>query len=87
MYLICIQLSIAIMNDNNELQRTYPWWNRPLWGEQSFVDWVRNRSVLIVKEEIPEARIQFYQDSHKQLKTIAAMTKAIDNAKFNADNL
>ena len=43
------------MKNNNELQRTYPWWNRPLWGEQSFVDWIRNRSaVTIIKEEVPD---------------------------------
>lgn len=50
------------LKDRNTTQvYSAPWYNRPLWGSQSFFAWFK--SVLAGKQEIPESTQAIYRDS------------------------
>lgn len=62
------------------------WWNRPLWGNKSFLEWLTAlmRSQSFSRQEIPESTVQLYTNSFAQLKNIAAIVRTIDNVKFTS---
>lgn len=66
--------------------QTLSWWNRPLWGNQSFMAWLTGlmRSQSFSRQEIPESTVQLYANSFNQLKNISAILRTIDNAKFTS---
>lgn len=70
------------LQDRNTTQvNSPPWYNRPLWGSQSFYAWFK--SVFAGKQEIPESTQAIYRNCLKSLKNISVTVKALDNEKFN----
>ncbi|WPF89146.1 hypothetical protein WEU38_02370 [Cyanobacterium aponinum AL20118] len=63
---------------------TQPWWNRPLLGNQSLLQWLKTVLSFQSKQEIPESTIQLYTNSFGQLKNIAAIARTIDKEKFTS---
>jgi hypothetical protein len=63
-----------------------PWWNRPLWGNQSFLLWFQSllNKGFAGKEEIPESTQVLYRDCFNSLKNVSVMVRAIDNEKFTS---
>lgn len=59
-----------------------PWYNRPLWGNQSFLTWFQ--SLFGGKEEIPESTQSIYRDYFNSLKNVSVMVKAVDNERFTS---
>ncbi len=69
----------------SETQTQAPsWWNRPLWGNQSFLEWLQKIFPFQSKQEVPESTVQLYANSFAQLKNIGAIARTIDNAKFTS---
>ncbi|AFZ42854.1 hypothetical protein PCC7418_0629 [Halothece sp. PCC 7418] len=56
-----------------------PWWNRPLWGNQSI--WERLKGMFI-REPIPESSIFLHDRALAQLKKIAPLIEGVNDAKF-----
>lgn len=71
-------------SNQNQAPKSYSWWNRPLIGDKSFVQWVQNIIKSRFKEEVPSATVGLYRDSFTQLKNISAIVRTIDNEKFSS---
>lgn len=74
--------------DQTQAQQRH-WLNRPLWGEQSFVEWFRGLwqnggRISFSKGEIPDSTVDLYRNFYSQLKNVAAIAKTIDNEKFTS---
>jgi hypothetical protein len=69
---------------SHENQKSYPWWNRPLWGNQSFLQWFIFLFKKLRRQEIPETAINLYKDSYIQVKNIGALIRTIDDLKFTS---
>ena len=73
------------MNINSdESQKSYAWWNRPLWGNQSFLQWLTSYWKKFQRKEIPQSTIDIYNRSYVQVKNIAALLKTINDLKFTS---
>ena len=81
----CFSLKFIVNMKSNQKQvdKSGSWWNRPLWGEQSFMEWLSSSFQKMKKEEIPEPTVALYRDLFTQLKNIGAMIKSVDNEKFS----
>lgn len=73
-------------NPSNIENQALPWYNRPLWGNQSFFSWIQSlfNGVVSGKQEIPESTVIIYKDTLKSLKNISALVKSVDNEKFTS---
>lgn len=60
------------------------WYSRPLWGNQTFLQWLNNLFFLSRKEEIPQTTVELYKHSYNQLKNISAIARTIDKEKFTS---
>ena len=63
------------------------WWNRPLWGNQSFTQRIIElwqTKFRAKKGEIPEHTLALYQNYYSQLKNLGAIAKTVDNEKFTS---
>jgi hypothetical protein len=71
--------------NNGEIQNP-SWYNRPLWGNQSFLSWFQSlvNRVVTRKEDIPESTIALYNNSFSSLKNISALVRTMDNEKFSS---
>lgn len=76
----------SLDNRNNTDIQNLPWYNRPLWGNQSFSSWFQSlfNGVITSKEEIPEATIAIYKESFNSIKNISALVRTVDNEKFSS---
>jgi hypothetical protein len=79
-------MSTNLKDRNIKQVSSDPWYNRPLWGNQSFLTWFQSllNKGFTGKEEIPESTQAIYRDRFNSLKNVSVMVKAIDNDKFTS---
>jgi hypothetical protein len=83
------QIQDKLPQDQHQAQVQRAWWNRPLWGNQSFVEWFSSIwqngvNLGFTKEEIPSSTVELYRNLYSQLKNVAAIARTIDNEKFSS---
>lgn len=76
----------SVDNRNNTEIKNLSWYNRPLWGNQSFFSWFKSliNGTMTGKDEIPEGTILIYKESFNSLKNISALVRTVDNEKFSS---
>jgi hypothetical protein len=61
------------------------WWNRPLFGDQSLLQRLKNWwKGIFFQALVPDSSVLLYKDSFTQLRNISAIAKNIDNEKFSS---
>ena len=71
-------------SNHNQDSQSPPWWNRPLVGDRSLIQWIQEMIRRSFKQEIPSEVIKTYTHSFKQLKNIGAIAKTIDHERFTS---
>ena len=71
-------------SNQNQVQKSASWWNRPLIGDKSFVQWLQDVVKRAFKQEVPSATVDLYRHSFTQLKNMSAIIRTLDNEKFSS---
>ena len=67
-----------------EVINKQPWWNRPLWGEQTFIE---NILTLIDKrKKIPQQMLYLHNQAWQKLEILTATLKALLSDKFRGED-
>lgn len=66
--------------DQSSIASQKPWWNKPLWGDRSFLEKVKS---YFAKTPIPEATVSLHNENLQQVTQVATLLEKMDSEKFS----